>query len=113
MSGKAQYIYYLSRSVRRQALQRIKTDPERIMKMIEEHNRKHNNLQGPRKGWQAVAAVWVKKWHIDRGDVKVGLHTSKKQFHVLESLLPKYVVPDLDGFKLKPYVSDAEPVVSR
>ncbi|GLC39510.1 hypothetical protein PLESTB_001809900 [Pleodorina starrii] len=60
--------------------------------------------RGLRKAWQVKAASWVKKVHIDRGDVKVG-HMSQGRFQVLPHLRPRYFVPaDLDKFELKPYV---------
>ena len=62
-----------------------------------------------RRGWEVKAAYWVKRQHIDRGDVKVGLHSTTGQFHVLKSLLPRYVVPDLKNFPLKPYVAHLKP----
>ncbi|CAL5188554.1 unnamed protein product [Lathyrus oleraceus] len=34
-----------------------------------------------------------------------GFHTRKGGYVVLQEKLPNYVVPDLTGFKLKPYVS--------
>ncbi|XP_047312279.1 39S ribosomal protein L41-A, mitochondrial-like [Impatiens glandulifera] len=34
-----------------------------------------------------------------------GFHTRKGGYVVQEEKLPNYVVPDLTGFKLKPYVS--------
>ncbi|GIL83531.1 hypothetical protein Vretimale_10351 [Volvox reticuliferus] len=60
--------------------------------------------RGLRKGWQVKAASWIKKVHIDRGDVKVGF-MSGGRFQVLPHLRPRYFVPaDLDKFDLKPYV---------
>ncbi|KAK1312203.1 hypothetical protein QJS10_CPA07g00909 [Acorus calamus] len=34
-----------------------------------------------------------------------GFHTRKGGYVVMDEKLPSYVVPDLTGFKLKPYVS--------
>mmetsp|Transcript_22572 Transcript_22572/g.40013 ORF Transcript_22572/g.40013 Transcript_22572/m.40013 type:complete len:99 (+) Transcript_22572:38-334(+) len=75
---------------------------EEMMAKIYQHSQ---NQQGLRKGWQVKAAVWVKKMHIDRGDVKVGFHSRDGRFRVVEDLLPKYNVPDLMNCELKPYVS--------
>ncbi|KAG2428054.1 hypothetical protein HXX76_012037 [Chlamydomonas incerta] len=59
---------------------------------------------GIRKGWQVKAATWVKRVHVDRGDVKVGRFEGG-EFQVLPHLRPRYFVPaDLDTFQLKPYV---------
>ena len=61
---------------------------------------------GPRRGWQVKAAAWVKRAHVDRGDKKVGLFSAMDgQFHIIEDLRPRYVLPDLTGCNLKPYVS--------
>jgi hypothetical protein len=38
--------------------------------------------------------------------MKTGVHTSRGGFHVLPSMLPRYVVPDLAGFRLGPYVAN-------
>lgn len=106
MSQKAaSWVYHTTKFMTR----RKKTDPEAVMKMIQEHQRRTIDLAGPRRGWQVKAAAWVKKWHIDRGDVKVGFRQGRKGFHIVDSLLPRYVVPDLEGFPLKPYVSEVEP----
>nr|8A22_AF Chain AF, mL41 [Polytomella magna]8APN_AF Chain AF, mL41 [Polytomella magna]8APO_AF Chain AF, mL41 [Polytomella magna] len=75
---------------------------EEVLKKVYEHAQQQ---QGLRKGWQVKAASWVKKIHVDRGDVKVGLRGRDGQFHVIDDLLPKYVVPDLKNFELKPYVA--------
>jgi hypothetical protein len=77
---------------------------EAILGLIQEHSAKLRPEGALRKGWQVGAASWVKKKHIDRGDVKVGLHSTKGTFHVIESLRPRYVVPSLAGCALKPYV---------
>ncbi|GBF98250.1 hypothetical protein Rsub_11070 [Raphidocelis subcapitata] len=37
---------------------------------------------------------------------KTGVHTSRGGFRVLPSMLPRYLVPDLAGFKLGPYVAN-------
>ena len=73
-----------------------------VLDAIEDHGKKYS---GPRSGWQVKAASWVKKMHVDRGHTEVGLMTSTGQFRVLDSLRPRFVVPDLKDCKLKPYVS--------
>ena len=38
--------------------------------------------------------------------MKTGVHTQYGGFRVLASMLPRYLVPDLEGFPLKPYVAN-------
>mmetsp|Transcript_3084 Transcript_3084/g.7734 ORF Transcript_3084/g.7734 Transcript_3084/m.7734 type:complete len:151 (-) Transcript_3084:95-547(-) len=71
-----------------------------VKEAIQEHSKKY---QGPRQGWQAKAASWVKKMHISRGHVEVG-SLKGGRFQIDEALRPVYVVPDLKDFPLKPYV---------
>ncbi|KXZ46352.1 hypothetical protein GPECTOR_44g30 [Gonium pectorale] len=74
---------------------------EAVVELIQKATTRHRGL---RKGWEVKAASWVKKVHIDRGDVKVGTY-SRGRFEVLPQLRPRYFVPaDLDKFPLKPYV---------
>ncbi|NXE46454.1 RM41A protein, partial [Casuarius casuarius] len=40
-----------------------------------------------------------------RGAKKLGVLTSNKKFILIREMVPQFVVPDLTGFKLKPYVS--------
>ena len=75
---------------------------EAVAELIKQHTQKQ---QGLRKGWQVKAATWVKKMHVDRGDVKVGVMKNGR-FQVLDSLRPRYLVPDLNGCELKPYVQE-------
>ncbi|PNH03944.1 hypothetical protein TSOC_009928 [Tetrabaena socialis] len=64
---------------------------------------------GMRKGWQVKAASWVKKVHVDRGDVKIG-RMERGRFQVQPHLLPRYFVPEnLETFELKPYVEVEAP----
>ncbi len=84
-------------------------DKQAILKLIKDHSQKqHPGGDVPRKGWQVKAATWVKKMHVDRGDVKIGLHSTTGTFHIINSLKPQYVVPDISDFKLKPYVMHFE-----
>ncbi|KAK4293117.1 hypothetical protein Pmani_034162 [Petrolisthes manimaculis] len=46
----------------------------------------------------------------DRGLRPVGL-SDGKQFHIVPEMIPEIIVPDLAGFKLKPYVSYRVPDV--
>jgi len=79
--------------------------------LVQEAVAAYTNRQqkGPRSRWQVGAASWVKKMHVDRGDVKVGVHAGNGKFVVLDSLKPNFVVPDLSDCKLRPYVSKAPP----
>jgi hypothetical protein len=38
--------------------------------------------------------------------MKTGVHTKHGGFQVMASMLPHYLVPDLEGFDLKPYVAN-------
>jgi large subunit ribosomal protein L41 len=51
--------------------------------------------------------------HLKKGYGATGLgsHTKKGFFHINTQLVPKFVVPDLTGFELKPYVSRKTPVM--
>ncbi|MEW5316252.1 MAG: hypothetical protein WDW38_007633 [Sanguina aurantia] len=82
---------------------------EVIMDLIRDHAAR---FQGPRRGWEVRAASWVKKMPVDRGDVKVGLRTVSGDFRILDELRPRYIVPDLTDFELKPYVGRTKEVGS-
>lgn len=47
---------------------------------------------------------------FDRGVRAVGVYVGKK-FQVIPEMIPELIVPDLEGFKLKPYVSYRTPDV--
>lgn len=51
--------------------------------------------------------------HLKKGYGAVGLgrHTKTGFFHINTQLVPKFVVPDLKDFPLKPYVSRKTPVM--
>ena len=83
--------------------QPIAPTKEAILRLVQ---RSAGRRTGPRRGWQVKAASWVKRAHVDRGDKKVGLFSSADgQFHIIEDLRPRYMVPDLTGCALRPYVS--------
>ncbi|XP_071430453.1 large ribosomal subunit protein mL41 [Pithys albifrons albifrons] len=44
-----------------------------------------------------------------RGAKKLGLLTGNKKFVLIKEMVPEFVVPDLTGFKLRPYVSYRAP----
>ena len=80
-----------------------------MLKLVKQHtmgNSASPTAHGVRKGWQVKAASWVKKMkHVSRGDVRVGLPVASGGFRVLDSLRPQFMVPDLTGCQLKPYVA--------
>ncbi|KAJ7294552.1 hypothetical protein O6H91_03G042000 [Diphasiastrum complanatum] len=50
-------------------------------------------------------------YYKGKGCQPVGRHTSKGKYVIMPEKLPQFVVPDLTGFKLKPYVSHDTPKV--
>lgn len=44
-----------------------------------------------------------------RGAKKTGIYTSDRKFVQIKEMVPEFVVPDLTGFKLKPYVNYRAP----
>lgn len=44
-------------------------------------------------------------YYKGKGCAPSGRHTSKGGYHIQQQKLPEYVVPDLKGFELKPYVA--------
>ncbi|KAK9810958.1 hypothetical protein WJX73_000985 [Symbiochloris irregularis] len=60
----------------------------------------------PRSGWtQLTGKVGPKNFYKGKGVPSAGKNTSKGAYVVLDSKLPNLVVPDLTGFKLKPYIA--------
>lgn len=59
----------------------------------------------PRLGYAAITGKQMPRFYKGKGATKTGIHTRRGRFHLLESMMPKYVVPDLTGFALKPYVA--------
>uniref|UniRef100_A0AAY5KQI9 Mitochondrial ribosomal protein L41 n=2 Tax=Esox lucius TaxID=8010 RepID=A0AAY5KQI9_ESOLU len=45
-----------------------------------------------------------------RGAQPTGILTSSRKFIPVQAMIPQFVVPNLEGFKLKPYVSYRSPV---
>lgn len=41
----------------------------------------------------------------------LGVHSKKGFFHINTQMAPQFIVPDLTGFNLKPYVSRKTPVM--
>ncbi|XP_062446979.1 large ribosomal subunit protein mL41 [Rhea pennata] len=50
-----------------------------------------------------------RSYNKGRGAKKLGVLTSNKKFILIKEMVPQFVVPDLTGFKLKPYVSYRAP----
>lgn len=50
-----------------------------------------------------------RSYNKGRGAKKLGVLTSSKKFILIKEMVPEFVVPDLEGFKLKPYVSYRAP----
>ncbi|NXF29454.1 RM41 protein, partial [Nyctibius bracteatus] len=50
-----------------------------------------------------------RSYNKGRGAKKLGVLTSNKKFILIKEMVPQFVVPDLEGFKLKPYVSYRAP----
>ncbi|NXW35388.1 RM41A protein, partial [Phaetusa simplex] len=50
-----------------------------------------------------------RSYNKGRGAKRPGVLTSNKKFIRIEEMVPQFIVPDLEGFKLKPYVSYRAP----
>lgn len=59
----------------------------------------------PRLGYNTITGKQAPKFYKGKGSKKTGIHTRTGRFHLVASMMPKYVVPDLTGFTLKPYVA--------
>lgn len=62
-------------------------------------------------------AAWTSKrgprtFHKGRGTKRLGFVISNGKFRLVPAMVPRLVVPDLSGFKLKPYVSYRAPAGS-
>ncbi|PRW44460.1 39S ribosomal L41- mitochondrial-like [Chlorella sorokiniana] len=44
-------------------------------------------------------------YYKGKGAASTGHHTSKGGYTVAEHKLPRYIVPDLSGFKLRPFIA--------
>ncbi|CAD7970021.1 unnamed protein product [Amoebophrya sp. A120] len=67
---------------------------------------------GPTKGRGPLISKRAPHFRKGFGSIGLGRHTKKAFFHVNPQLVPMFKVPDLTGFKLKPYVSRRTPVVN-
>ena len=56
----------------------------------------------PRKGWKTLDAKRAKKGYVKGKGVKsVGKHTKYGGYTILAHKIPRYVVPDLNGFEVR------------
>ncbi|KAK9823882.1 hypothetical protein WJX72_006162 [[Myrmecia] bisecta] len=60
----------------------------------------------PRSGFTALTSKrGPKGFYKGKGAQPTGHHTRKGGYRILKERIPDYVVPDLTGFKLLPYVA--------
>lgn len=59
----------------------------------------------PRYGWKSLSGKNNGRYYKGKGAMQTGLHDRHGRFVVLPEMLPRYVVPSLEGFELKPYVA--------
>jgi len=52
-----------------------------------------------------------KNYYKGKGCRTMGRHTRKGKYILMEEKMPDYMVPDLLGFKLQPYVSHEQPKI--
>ncbi|NXJ76414.1 RM41A protein, partial [Trogon melanurus] len=50
-----------------------------------------------------------RSYNKGRGAKRPGVLTANRKFILIKEMVPEFVVPDLEGFKLKPYVSYRAP----
>ncbi|KAM9370941.1 large ribosomal subunit protein mL41 [Phaethornis superciliosus] len=50
-----------------------------------------------------------RSYNKGRGAKRPGLLTSNRKFILIREMVPEFIVPNLEGFKLKPYVSYRAP----
>ncbi|KAL0026333.1 hypothetical protein WJX77_012672 [Trebouxia sp. C0004] len=62
----------------------------------------------PRKGFTALNSKrGPRTFYKGKGAEPTGHHTRKGGYQIMKGKLPEYIVPDLKGFALKPYVCRA------
>ncbi|KAG7672633.1 hypothetical protein Ndes2526B_g08839 [Nannochloris sp. 'desiccata'] len=60
----------------------------------------------PRSGYkQLTSKVAPRTYYKGKGCAPTGRHTRKGGYIIEPWRLPEYILPDLSGFKLKPYVA--------
>jgi large subunit ribosomal protein L41 len=60
----------------------------------------------PSKGWKVLTGKHRPGYYKGKGAAKTGIHSTTRGFQIVPSMLPQYVVPELKGFSLKPYVAN-------
>jgi hypothetical protein len=58
----------------------------------------------PREGWKTLTGKNSPKYYKGKNAMKTGVHDRYGNFVVLPDMMPKYVVPKLEGCQLQPYV---------
>ncbi len=66
---------------------------------------------GPTQGRGPLTSKRAPHLKKGYGAVGLGAHSKKGFFHINTQLSPKFIVPNLEGFELKPYVSRKTPVM--
>lgn len=66
---------------------------------------------GPTQGRGPLTSKRAPHLKKGYGAAGLGAHSKKGFFHINTQLVPKFIVPDLTGFELKPYVSRKVPVM--
>eukprot|EP00118_Oscarella_pearsei_P025599 m.308445 g.308445 ORF g.308445 m.308445 type:complete len:102 (+) comp44015_c0_seq1:50-355(+) len=67
-------------------------------------------IRGARRG-NMTSKRGNRTFYKGRGAKSTGYHTSKGNFIVQKQKVPEFVVPDLTGFQLRPYVSYKTPKI--
>ena len=63
----------------------------------------------PSRGWKVLTSKDKRNFYKGKGSMKTGVLTSYGKFIPLAQMKPKYIVPDLTNFPLKPYVAQYDP----
>lgn len=66
---------------------------------------------GPTQGRGPLTSKRAPHLKKGYGAVGLGTHTKHGFFHINPQMVPKFIVPDLSNFNLKPYVSRKTPVM--
>ncbi|XP_075041526.1 large ribosomal subunit protein mL41 [Mixophyes fleayi] len=73
------------------------------------HNLVRGFIRGSDRMAEITSKMGPKSFNRGRGAKRVGYLTSNKKFVKVKEMVPEFLVPDLTGFKLKPYVSYRAP----
>lgn len=63
----------------------------------------------PRQGWKVLTGKEKRNFNKGKRSMKTGFLDNLANFRVVPSMLPRYIIPDLNNFKLKPYVAHKPP----